>query len=159
MIVTRSAVGDDGEWPREMNLMSDGSGYLADAPDDQVASLPNSVKVVQVLLYVAAGLTLLVIAGGLLTAGMSAPVFGALIWASWPGVLGLIVAVKIKRPSRLKFWLIVIASAVFVFGSLSELGTGDARGVITLVLPLLTFGAVLQHPSRHYFLSYRDERG
>jgi len=117
----------------------------------QATTLPTAVKTVRVLLYIVAGFTVLTTIGVLLAAGASPEIIGRLIWAAWPGVLGFIVALKLTTPSRLKFWLIIVAAAFLILGSLSDLGHGDPRGFTTLILPILILIFVLQGSARRYF--------
>lgn len=90
---------------------------------------------------------------------MSAANIGALVWISWPGALGFVLAVQVKRPSRVRFWLIIVVAAVLAFGSLSELGQGDPGGVLALVLPLVILVFVLRRPSRDYFFHRKTATG
>lgn len=127
-----------------------GTGDYFGAPS-QAPALPTSVKTVRVLLYIVAGFTVLTTVGVLLAAGASPEIIGQLIWAAWPGVLGFIVALKLNTPSRLKFWLIIVAAAFLILGGLGNLGQGDPRGFTTLILPILILVFVLQRSARQYF--------
>lgn len=129
--------------------MGSGGGYFPDPAAD--AGLPSPVKVVRVVLFVAAGLTVLVVIAALLVAGAAPRFVGSLIWYAWPGIVGFFVAWKIRRPSRVKFWLIIVIAAVYVLESLAEMGQGSPRGVTTLIIPILLLIFVLQKASRTYF--------
>ena len=129
--------------------MGTGKGYFGEPTE--TSSLPAQVKTVRVLLYIAAGFTVLLIIGSLVGFGVTAELVGALVWNSWPGVVGFVVALKIRNPSRLKFWLIIVVAVMYVINSLGQLGTGDARGITTLILPVLILAFVLQRASRKYF--------
>lgn len=135
--------------------MGAGSGYFGEA--SEVSPLPTPVKTVRVLLFVVAGFTLLLIVGALLAFGYTAELLGALAWDSWPGVVGFIVALKIKKPSRVKFWLIIVVAAFDILNALSWLGEGDPRGFTTMILPILILVFVLRRSSRQYFHRSRED--
>lgn len=129
--------------------MGSGGGYFAEPEED--ASLPSPVKVVRVVLFIAAGLTVLVVVAALLLSGASPRFVGSLIWYAWPGVLGFFVAWRIRRPSRVKFWLIIVIAVVYALEALAAMGQGSPRGVTTLIIPILLLVFVLQKASRTYF--------
>lgn len=137
--------------------MSKGDGYFA-ADGDGAASMPTAVKTVRVLLYVLAGATVLVIAGVLMFAGVSAELLGYLTWVCWPGIVGFVVALRMNRPGRAKFWLIVVVAAFGILNALGSLGQGDPRGVTTLIIPILILVFVLRRASRTYFKRSAVER-
>lgn len=129
--------------------MDTGGGYFSE--QEARAELPSSVKTVRVVLFIAAGLTVFIVVGSLLVVGAAPRFVGNLIWYAWPGVLGFFVAWKIGRPSRVKFWLIIVIAAVYLLESLAALGHGSPRGITTLIIPILLLVFVLQKPSRTYF--------
>ena len=129
--------------------MGSGGGYFPEADAD--TGLPSSVKVVRVVLFIAAGLTVLIVTAALIVAGAAPRFVGYLIWYAWPGVVGFFVALRIRRPSRVKFWLIIVIAAVYVLESLAAMGQGSPRGITTLIIPVLLLVFVLQKPSRAYF--------
>lgn len=129
--------------------MASGGGYFPDQGAN--ADLPASVTTVRVVLFVAAGFTVLVVVAALLVVGAEPRFVGNLIWYAWPGVVGFFVAWKIGRPSRVKFWLIIVIAAVYLLESLAALGRGDPRGITTLIIPVLLLVFVLRKASRAYF--------
>lgn len=130
-------------------------GYFGESSEG--TSLPTPVKRVRMLLFVTAAITAIVIVGALLVGGFSAEILGALAWIAWPGVLGFVLALKIQKPSRVKFWLIIVAAAALILNAFSLLGEGDPRGITTLILPVLTLVFVLKESSRRYFHPAREQ--
>lgn len=116
-----------------------------------VVHLPASVRTVRVLMFITAGLTLVIIVTGLALYGVSPEVVGFLVWSSWPGVLEFVLALLIRRPSRVKFWLIVVAAAFSILSSLAALGEGDPRGFTSQILPIVILVFLLRRSSRAYF--------
>lgn len=135
--------------------MGAGDGYFGEGTD--APSLPTQVKIVRVLLFLTAGCTLLFIAGALAAFGFSAEIAGHLLWLSWPGVVGVIVALKIKKPSRVTFWPIIVVAAFLILDSLGLLGQGEPRGLTTMIIPVLILVFVLHPASRRYFHRDREE--
>ncbi|HEY3685224.1 MAG TPA: hypothetical protein VGL93_19495 [Streptosporangiaceae bacterium] len=127
--------------------MGAGDGYL-----DTEVSMPTPVKTVRVLLYILAGFTVLLVVSALVYAGVTAELLGYLTWFAWPGIVGFVVALRLGHPGRVKFWLLVVVSAIDIVNSVSELGGGDPRGITSLILPVLILVFLLRRPSRTYFL-------
>lgn len=136
--------------------MGAGSGYFDDpsAP----SSLPGPVKAVRVVLYIAAAFTALLVVAGIVAFGLTPELAGALVWESWEGVVAFIVALNLKKPSRVKFWLIIVIAAFYIVGAVASLGGGDPRGITGLILPILLLVFVLRRESRRYFFR-RSEQG
>jgi len=125
------------------------SGYFGEA--DATPALPASVRLVRLLLWLVVGLSVLLAVLTVATYGVSATLVGALLWNVWPAALSLIVALRIRKPSRLQFWLVIVTAGFLLWLSASLLGSGDARGVTTMALPLLLLVAVLWRTSRAHF--------
>jgi hypothetical protein len=124
-------------------------------PYDQgrFAPVPGQVKAVRILLFVVAGLTVLTLIGFLLSGQVSAESAGLVIWASLPGVIGLVVALRLARGGRVRFWVVVVVAALLVLGGLGALGRGDPRGITNLILPGVILFLVTRRPAREFFLS------
>jgi hypothetical protein len=134
--------------------MGKGDGYFGGGG---AAPMPTPVKTVRVLLYILAGFTVLLVVSALVYAGVTAELLGYLTWFSWPGIAGFVVALRLGRPGPVKFWLVVVISAVDIINALSRLGGGDPRGITSLVLPVLILVFLVRRSSRTYFL-HREKR-
>lgn len=126
-----------------------GGGYFAE-PDGTTA-LPGSITCIHVLLYAVAGLSLLVTVSALAAYDASTALAGALLWNVLPAALGLIVALRIRKPGRVQFWAVVGSAAYLLWLSASLLGSGDPRGLTSMILPVLLLAAVLRRTSRDHF--------
>lgn len=129
--------------------MSEYQPYV-DAPA-QRGTMPDSVRTLRVLLYVWAGVTLLVTIGFLASQAVDGERVGQLVWAIWPGVAAYFVARGIRHGGRNRFrWTIVIA-AFGILGALGAIGAGEPRGVTQLILPVAVLIAVLRPSARAFF--------
>jgi hypothetical protein len=113
--------------------------------------MPNQVKTVRVLMFVAAGLTFLTTLAFLVTVGVTAAAFGAALWFVVPGVLSLMLALRIPE-GRTRLRRGIIALEVFyVLLSLSRIGQGDPRGVVNLILPVVILVLLFRPEAKAHF--------
>jgi hypothetical protein len=125
------------------------SEYQAYAEPTQRA-LPDSVRTLRVLLYVWAGLTLLITVGFLISQAVTAETLGAFIWTIWPGVAAVFIARGIRNGGRKRFWWTVVAGAFGILGALAAIGEGDPRGVTELILPVAVLITVTRPTARAF---------
>jgi hypothetical protein len=90
---------------------------------------------VRVLLYLGAAITVVTTIAAISVLGPSSEVVGALVWASWPGVVAFVIARGLPRGGRRLFWWTVAVCAFWVLGALAALGEADPRGFVQLLLP------------------------
>jgi hypothetical protein len=126
--------------------MSQGPALARDTCD----RLPTALAWTRALLFVTAALTALTTLGYVAANGASPESLGRVVWASWPGLLGLVVAIRLRRPDRGRFWLVVVAQAALVLMALAALGRGEARGLTSLLLPVTTLLLVTRPSSRAF---------
>lgn len=114
-------------------------------------ALPTPVTTVRVLLFVIAGLMLL-LSGGLLAAGpLDVAAVSALLYLALPGVLAFVLARNIARGGRSRFWLIIALAVVLLLQVLANILAQPIQAMALLILPILTLVFVLLGPSRDHF--------
>ena len=113
--------------------------------------MPTPVRAAQVLMYVVAGLTVVLAGTVLLTAGRSAAELGRVTWFALPGLVSFGLALLIsKRGARL--WLMIIAlEIVYIVLSLARLGGGDPRGLGNLIIPVVILVLLTRPAANSYF--------
>lgn len=104
------------------------------------------------LLYVGGVITLLTSIGYLIAEGFSAENLGQVIWAAWPGIVGLVIAGRLHTGGRRTYWVIVVVAVFWLLGALGSIGQGDPRGITGLILPVATLIALTRRSSRDFFL-------
>jgi hypothetical protein len=115
-------------------------------------AVPVQVKAVRILLLVVAGFTVLTLIGFLTSQQVTASAAGVAVWASLPGAAALVVALRLPRGGRVRFWVVVAIAALLVLGGLGALGRGDPRGLTNLVLPGVILFLITRRPARDFFL-------
>lgn len=115
--------------------------------------LPPPLRAVRVLFMFAAGLTLVMAVATLSVLGADAELVGRLIWASWPGAVVLVIALRLPRlaGSRRWFAVTVVVCSVWVLGALGTLGRGDPRGLVQLLIPVVSLVLLTRPLSRDFF--------
>jgi hypothetical protein len=134
-----------------------GAGGAPRATGEAAAYLPPArppapVRVLRVLLFAAAGLTVLVVLAFLLTTPLTGESVGRAIWTVWPGVVAFLLAARLDRPSRRTYWFVVGLGVVYVLLALAALGNGDPRGLTNLALPIAVLVLVTRRSSRGFLL-------
>jgi hypothetical protein len=115
-------------------------------------SLPGPVRLIRILLFVLAAFTALVVIGALIIFEVTAEMLGALTWTALPGIVGLVVALRISRSrSRALFWTVIAIAVLTLLGALGSLGNGDPRGFPQLVIPIALLVAVTRPEARRWF--------
>lgn len=122
--------------------------------DGTAATAPPPVRALRVVLYVVAGLSITIFLAGFLAFPVTARAVGLGLWNVWPGVLALVVAGRVTRPSRTTFWLVWVVALALGLGALAALGQGDPRGVTGLALPVL-IAVLVSRRSSAAFLRHR----
>jgi hypothetical protein len=113
---------------------------------------PAPLRVLRVVLFAAAGLTVLVVLAFLLSTPLTGEAVGRAIWTVWPGVAAFLLAARLDRPSRRTYWLVVGLGVVYVLLSLATVGNGDPRGITNLALPAAILVLVTRRSSRGFLL-------
>lgn len=128
------------------------SGYLG-SHDAPVNTMPGTAKAIRVLLFVAAGLTLLVVVGTFLYAGAASTAYtaGAALWVALPGIASLVLALLLRRGGRAIWACLLAVEILYILLALAGLGRGDPRGITNLLLPIVILVLLFQHSSRRYF--------
>ncbi|MFF4175159.1 Tox-REase-5 domain-containing protein [Streptomyces sp. NPDC001750] len=125
--------------------------------------LPRPLNTARLLLFVLFGATVL---GGLGLLGsafavdaMGAQVLGILLYAAAPGVLGLLLARRLRTGGKRVWWGLVAVQVWLVLGGVANIGDGSARGFVQLLLPILILVLLTRAQSRSWFLLPPVERG
>ncbi|MFJ1617058.1 Tox-REase-5 domain-containing protein [Streptomyces sp. NPDC088251] len=125
--------------------------------------LPRPLNTVRVLLLVLFGATVLGALGlfgsALAVDAMGAEVIGILLYASLPGVLGLLLARHVRTGGRRVWWGLVAVQVWLVLGGVANIGDGSAHGFTQLLLPVLILVFLTRSQSRAWFLLPPGERG
>lgn len=121
--------------------------------------MPTAVRTVRITLFVLAAFTVLVVIGALLILPVTAATVGALLWTALPGILALVLAVRIPRGgTRRQFWLVVAVAVLTLLAALASLGNGEPRGFTQLVLPIVLLVAVTRPAARRWFSTDATDR-
>ena len=126
----------------------DGYRPYLDAP---ARLMPGSVKLIRVLLYIAAAITVLLAVAVPLVLGATAEVIGQVIWAAWPGVVGFFIARGLHLGGQRRFWLVIVVAGFWLLGALGALGHGNPRGITQLIFPIALLIAVTRRSARDFF--------
>lgn len=118
---------------------------------DQVNQMPRPVRVARVLLFVAAGLTGLIVIATLLALGISARLLGALLWFVLPGVAALVIGLKLPGGGKRLYWATVVVSAFWILLALAALGRGDPRSITQLILPVTILVLINRRSAKDFF--------
>lgn len=113
--------------------------------------MPNQVKTVRVLMFVVAGLTLLMTLAFLVTVGVTAAAIGAAVWFALPGVISFVLALRIPRGGTALRRGIIALEVFYVLLALSAIGQGDPRGVVNLVLPAVILVLLFRADAKNHF--------
>ncbi|WP_030171751.1 hypothetical protein [Spirillospora albida] len=115
--------------------------------------MPSSVRAVRVLLFVAAGLTVM----AALDAGFAvggARGFGVALAVTVPAAAGVLAGLAIaRRPSRWLWGAILALEILYVFWQLGRVANDDPAGVLGLIVPLVILVLACRAPARRYFRS------
>lgn len=114
-------------------------------------SMPTPVKAARLILCIAAGLAVLLLAA-LAIAGFSAREMGTVAMAPLLfGAAGVVLAVLI-RPGRwaVRIGIILVAGAWAVV-SLGTIGRGDVSGIASMAVSIAVLALVNTRPARAYF--------
>ncbi|MFI6517208.1 hypothetical protein ACIBF1_16760 [Spirillospora sp. NPDC050679] len=113
--------------------------------------MPKTVKTIRILMFVVAGITLVTTVAFMITVGVSAASLGAAVWAAFPGVLSLVLALRIPQ-GRTGLRRGIIALEIFyILLSFSRLGQGDPRGLTNMVLPIAILVLLFRSEVKEYF--------
>ncbi|WP_067476991.1 hypothetical protein [Actinomadura hibisca] len=113
--------------------------------------MPKTVKAVRILMFVVAGITFVTTLAFMITVGVSAASFGAAVWAVFPGVLSLVLALRIPQGSKGLRRGIIALEIFYILLSFSRLGQGDPRGLTNMVLPIAILILVFRSEVKEYF--------
>ncbi|GLZ08931.1 hypothetical protein Acsp03_63970 [Actinomadura sp. NBRC 104412] len=113
--------------------------------------MPKSVRTTRTLMFVVAGLTFLTTLGFLAAVGMSAETLGTAIWYTLPGVLSLVLALRIPGGgTRLRRGIIAL-EIFYILLSLGRIGQGDPQGVVNLIIPIVLLVLLFRPESKSHF--------
>jgi hypothetical protein len=113
--------------------------------------MPKSVRAIRILMFVVAGLTFLTTLAFLAAVGASAETLGTAIWYTLPGVLSLVLALKIPHGgTRLRKGIIAL-EIVYILLSLGRLGQGDPQGLFNLVIPIVLLVLLFRPAAKDHF--------
>ncbi|WP_046469850.1 hypothetical protein [Allosalinactinospora lopnorensis] len=113
-------------------------------------ALPSSLKVARVLLFVLAGAVGLQVTGALIIMEPTPESFGTLLWIAAPGILALVLGLRLPAGRRGTLVAIVVFQAFLLFLALGRIGNGEPQGLVNLALPILILTFVLRAPSREH---------
>ncbi|MEV6161709.1 Tox-REase-5 domain-containing protein [Streptomyces sp. NPDC052052] len=125
--------------------------------------LPRPLNTVRVLLLVLFGATLLGALGltgsAFAVDAMGARVLGILLYASAPGVLGLLLARHVQTGGTRLWWGLIAVQVWLVLGGVANIGDGSAHGFTQVLLPVWILVLLTRPQSRAWFLLPPVERG
>ncbi|GGQ15805.1 hypothetical protein BKA00_006681 [Actinomadura coerulea] len=113
--------------------------------------MPNQVKTVRVLMFVAAGLTLVMTLAFFAAVGVTAAAIGAALWFALPGALSLLLALRVPNGGTGLRRGIIALEVFYILLSLARLGQGDPRGVLNLALPIVILVLLFRPEAKAYF--------
>ncbi|MEV4007337.1 hypothetical protein [Actinomadura sp. NPDC049753] len=113
--------------------------------------MPNQVRTVRVLMFAAAGLTLVMTLAFFAAVGVTAAAIGAALWFALPGVLSLLLALRVPNGGTGLRRGIIALEIFYILLSLARLGQGDPRGVLNLVLPIVILVLLFRPEAKAYF--------
>lgn len=113
--------------------------------------MPNQVRTVRVLMFVAAGLTLVMTLAFFAAVGVTAAAIGAALWFALPGVLSLLLALRVPNGGTGLRRGIIALEIFYILLSLARVGEGDPRGVLNLVLPIVILVLLFRPEAKAYF--------
>ncbi|MES9603938.1 hypothetical protein [Actinomadura sp. NPDC000929] len=113
--------------------------------------MPNQVRTVRVLMFVAAGLTLVMTLAFFAAVGVTAAAIGAALWFALPGVLSLMLALRVPNGGTGLRRGIIALEIFYILLSLARVGEGDPRGVLNLVLPIVILVLLFRPEAKAYF--------
>lgn len=99
--------------------------------------MSGPVKAVRILMFVVAGLTFLTTLAFLAADGLSADTIGAAIWSAAPGVVSLVLALRIPGGGPALRRGIIALEIIYILLALGRIGQGDPRGLPNLVIPIV----------------------
>ncbi|GAA4365936.1 hypothetical protein GCM10023088_11860 [Actinomadura verrucosospora] len=113
--------------------------------------MPNQVRTVRVLMFVAAGLTLVMTLAFFAAVGVTAAAIGAALWFALPGVLSLLLALRVPNGGTGLRRGIIALEIFYILLSLARVGEGDPRGVLNLILPIVILVLLFRPEAKAYF--------
>jgi hypothetical protein len=113
--------------------------------------MPKSVKAARVLMFVVAGITLMMTVGFLGTVGVTSTALGYAVWGAWPGAASLALALRITSGGTWALRAIIALQVVYLLLSLARLGAGDPRGLVNLAFPIAILVLVTRKAARDHF--------
>jgi hypothetical protein len=115
------------------------------------SELPGPVRATQVLMFVTAGLTFAMTLAFLVSVGVTAASLGASLWIVAPGVVSLVLAMRVPRGGVGLRRGIIALEIFYVLLALSRLGNGDPRGAVNLVLPVVVLILLFRRNTKDHF--------
>lgn len=115
------------------------------------SEMPAPVRATQVLMYVTAGITFVMTLAFLVSVGVSAASLGASLWIAAPGVISLLLALRIPRGGVGLRRGIIALEIFYILLSLSRLGNGDPRGAVNLILPIVVLVLLFRRETKDHF--------
>jgi hypothetical protein len=113
--------------------------------------MPTPVKAMQVLMFVAAGITFVVTLAFLVAVGVTAASLGAAVWLVFPGALSLVLALRVPRGGVGLRRGIIALEIFYILLSLARLGQGDPRGVANMVFPIVILVLLFRRETKEHF--------
>jgi len=115
------------------------------------SEMPAPVRAAQVLMFVAAGITLVMTLAFVVSVGVSAASLGAALWIVAPGVVSLVLALRIPRGGVGLRRGIIALEIFYILLAISRLGHGDPRGAVNLVFPIVVLVLLFRRDAKDHF--------
>jgi hypothetical protein len=125
------------------------SGYTFQMPIP--FRMPIAVRLTRVLMFVVAGLTLVMLAGFLSVEGTGMRAVALAIGYALPAAAGLGFAVLIPRGYTWLRWSIIGLEVTYLLLAGVHLALGDPRAITTMILPTVILVLVTQPSARQFF--------
>ncbi|MBO2458858.1 hypothetical protein [Actinomadura violacea] len=113
--------------------------------------MPKPVRAVQILMFLVAAITLLTTLAFLISVGVTAAALGAAAWLVLPGVVGLVLALRVPTGGKALRRGIIVLEAFYILLALAAIGRSDPRGVANLVLPVVILVLLFRPPAKRHF--------
>lgn len=117
---------------------------------DHVPPLPAPLRAARVLLLLLAAGTAVTVLAYLTAVDLSAPAVGQSLWVCVPAVVGVLVAVRLRRPSAAVLRWGLAACALWLAAAFASMAQGDLRGLTQLLLPTAVLVLLLRPASRAF---------
>lgn len=114
-------------------------------------TVPSPVRAIRILLFIAAGLTLMTALDAWLRTGGAYGV-GVALAVAVPGIVSLVAGRAVGIRPSWRLWLAILVLEIFyLLWQLSRIGAGDPFGVLGIAFPIAMLILLCRASARRYF--------